>query len=100
VACNEAVLNHREQNKGRVPYLTIHFENLIERPAENLNQIANFIDVDYQSAFGRYVDQLPQINTVTTPEKEKWRRQNPSAIARIEPLLNPTMNRLGYENDQ
>ena len=78
----KAVLAHRDKHAGQIPYLTIQYENLINYPAETLSQIANFIGVDVQSAFGRYLNKLPQINTVTAPEKEKWRRQNPDAITR------------------
>ena len=97
IRCNEAVIEHREQTAGRVPYLTVRYEELIASPAATLRGIADFIGVDFQEELGRFGEELPRVNVVSEPGREKWRRQNPEAIRRILPLIGPTMERLGYE---
>lgn len=97
IRCNEAVLAHREQTAGRVPYLTVRYEELVAEPAAVLRRVAGFIGVKYGEELGRFGDGLPRINVVSAPGREKWRRQNPEAIGRILPLIRPTMERLGYE---
>jgi hypothetical protein len=97
IRCNEAVLAHREEAAGRVPYLTLRYEDLISSPADVLAQVAEFLELDFQRDFGHLAGHLPEINAVSAPDRDKWRRKNPDAIRRILPLLEPTMRRLGYE---
>ena len=40
------------------------------------------------------------INVVTPPEQGKWRRENPTEIQKIVPLISPTMERMGYTLDE
>jgi hypothetical protein len=37
------------------------------------------------------------INTVTPPERGKWRKENPAEIRSITELIRPTMERMDYE---
>lgn len=96
IRCNEAVLAHQKQTHGRVPYLTIHYENLVAAPEANLQKIADFIVVDDAEPILRYAEDLPQINTVSSPHLEKWRKQNGASIERIVPIIEPMMQRLEY----
>jgi hypothetical protein len=96
IRCNEAVLAHREETVGRVPYLTIRYEDLVTQPVQVLPQVAGFLGLDLERDLGRYAEHLPQINVVSTPEREKWRGQEPQALARIDALIGPMMQRLGY----
>jgi hypothetical protein len=98
IRCNQAVLAHRQAAQGKVPYLTIRYEDLVSQPAQVLRQIAGFLELDFERDLGRYADHLPQINVVSAPDREKWRGQDPQAIARIDALIAPMMQRLGYEN--
>jgi hypothetical protein len=98
IRCNEAVLAHREQTQDHVPYLTIRYEDLIRDPAVVLPRIADFLRIDFERDLGSFAKQLPQINIVTTPDQAKWRQQNPEAIGRILPLIEPMMERLGYDS--
>ena len=95
IRCNEAVLAHCDTTQA--PYLTIRHEDLIAEPGAVLPQIAAFLDLDFEKDLARFADSLPRINVVSAPDQEKWRRQNPEAIARIEPLIEPMMERLGYD---
>ncbi len=92
IRCNEAVLAHRET--GQAPYLTIRYEDLIADPGAVLPQVAAFLDIDFETNLARFAEGLPRINVVSAPDREKWRRENPEAIARIEPLIAPLMARL------
>ena len=96
IRCNEAVLEHRAETAGRVPYLTLSYESLVADPRTALQAMADFLDLDFAANFGRYADKLPEINVVSTPDAEKWRRKHGAEIERILPLIEPTMTRLGY----
>jgi hypothetical protein len=98
IRCNEAVLAHREETRGRVPYLQVRHEDLIADPGPVLRRIAEFVGVDFEVAgLAAHAGTLPRINVVSAPDRDKWRRENPEAIERILPLVGPTMQRLGYD---
>jgi hypothetical protein len=97
IRCNEAVLAHRDESHGRVPYLTVRYEDLVSQPAQVLPQIAGFLGLDFERDLGRYAEHLPQINVVSAPSGEKWRGQDPAAIERVRQMIEPTMQRLGYD---
>lgn len=98
VRCNEAVLAHQEQTQGTVPYLTICYEDLISDSSAELTRIASFLQIDFEKDLGHFAQRLPQINVISAPEQEKWRRENPEAIERIRPLIESMMDRLGYDS--
>lgn len=98
VRCNEAVLAHRTQTREQVPYLTLRYEDLVSDPAATLSRIAEFLQIDFEKNLGHFACRLPQINVVSAPDREKWRRQNPQAIEHILPLIGPMMQQLGYES--
>jgi hypothetical protein len=91
VVCNEAVLDFREHEGRQAPFLAVRFEELIERPREAIDRIAEFAEVDLR----RDLQRLPEENIVAAPDAEKWRR-HADAIASVEPIIAPTMARLGY----
>ena len=97
IRCNEAVLQHRDAAAGSIPYLTLRYEDLVADPRTALQSMAGFLDIDFAANFGQYADKLPEINVVSTPDVEKWRRKHGAEIERILPLIEPTMERLGYE---
>lgn len=97
VCCNEAVLAHREKTAGQIPYLTLVYETLVQKPEQTLSQLADFIRVDFVQELSRYAKELPRINVVSKPDEEKWRRENGEAIERVLPIIRPTMEKLGYE---
>jgi LPS sulfotransferase NodH len=97
IRCNEAVLAHQEGSQGLVPYLRVRYEALVADPGPVLRRIADFIDVDFDTGvLAAQAEALPRINVVSAPDRDKWRRQNREAIERILPLVEPTMQRLGY----
>lgn len=100
IRCNEGVLAHKEQAAGQVPYLTVRYEELVSDPKTTLRRIAEFIEIDPVTDLPKYVDELPQINVVSTPDLDKWRQKNGAAVARILPLIEPMMLRLGYDSSR
>lgn len=98
IRCNEAVLAHRSATEGQVPYLTVRYEDLIADPEIVLERVADFLGLDFENDLARFAFRLPRINVVSTPQQEKWRRQNPAAIERILPLIDPMMQWLGYDS--
>jgi hypothetical protein len=98
IRCNEAVLAHRAATQGQVPYLTVRYEDLVAYPGAILPQIANFLDIDFETDLARFAGSLPRVNVVSAPDQEKWRRENREAIERILPLIDPMMQQLGYDS--
>jgi hypothetical protein len=41
-------------------------------------------------------DGLPEANIVSAPDHRKWRRLHGDSIERVEEIMAPTMERLGY----
>jgi hypothetical protein len=95
IRCNEAVFDFLAVNGEKVPHLVVCYESLVQDPGDTLRQIADLIEVEWCHLV-HFASNLPQINVVSAPRREKWREQNPDAIARIEPLITPMMARLGY----
>ena len=98
VRCNEAVLIHQEQSQGSVPYLSIRYEDLISDPSLILARIASFLQIDFHKDLAHFAQHLPQINVVSAPKQQKWREQNLEVIGQILPLIEPMMERLGYDS--
>ncbi|MBN2147361.1 MAG: sulfotransferase [Anaerolineales bacterium] len=95
VRCNEAVLAHRRL-ASEVPYLTIRYEEMVGTPQRIFREVADFVGIDYEENFGNYANGLPRINVVSEPDADKWRRVNGEAIGRVEGIIRPMMERLGY----
>jgi hypothetical protein len=91
IRCNEAVLDAKRTTS--VPWLTVRFENLVARPAVELDRVARFAEVRLGTEQWRERS-LPPVNSVTSPGPEKWRSE--PGVERILPMIEPTMTRLGY----
>ena len=100
VASNEHVIGARAQiDPAR--WTEIHYEDLVDRPVEEIGRLLDFCELPYEDAVrdrAAAVSTTP-INTVTPPEKGKWRRENPDEITSITPRIAPTMEALGYRLD-
>lgn len=91
--CNRFVLDYAA-SPGALPMLAIRYEAMIADPAGSLERIARFLDL-LPERIPAYRNPLPEVNVVSAPGTEKWRRES-AAIARVEPVLRPMMTRLGY----
>lgn len=95
VACNEAVLDYAAA-PGALPVMTARYEELIAQPNATLERIAAFLGLT-PADIPAYGQALPEVNVVSSPKLEKWRREA-EVIARVEPIYSPTMVRLGYRD--
>jgi hypothetical protein len=99
VASNEAVL---EARAGMDParWVDVAYEDLLAHPAGELERVFERLELRVTESVRRVADSLPQTPSATSltfPQAEKWRRQNPELVERILPLVRPTEARLGYE---
>jgi hypothetical protein len=94
VRCNEAVLDFQAKNRD-IPCFTVQYEALVADPGAILPQLADFVGVAYEPHLSRFAHELPPINAVSAPEREKWRRSQ-EQIERIFPIVEPMMKNLGY----
>lgn len=90
LACNQAALDLAERRPASV--LRLRYEDLVARPTEVLAAIADFAELRLPARRAP----LPQANVVSAPAPGKWSRRHGNAIRCIEPLIAPTMERLGY----
>ena len=76
----------------------ISYEDLIAAPVDEVGRIMDFLGLEYDEAVRTKAAETATtpINIVTPPEAGKWRRENPAEIAAIEPLIAPTMTKMGY----
>ena len=76
----------------------IRYEDLVAHPAEEVGRLTQSLGVAYDedvAARAVAIASTP-INTVTPPERGKWKRENPAEIEAVLPLIDETMSALGY----
>lgn len=96
LVCNEAVLDYCA-TPGSLPVLMVRYEDLVGNSDVTLERIAEFLDLAPEDIPARG-SPLPNVNVISQPGTEKWRREE-ETIARVTPLLQPMMKRLGYEQE-
>jgi hypothetical protein len=98
VACNEAVLAAREAiDPAR--WVDVAYDDLVARPVELARALYARLGLALTpeaERFAAHLDRTPGPTALTPPRPEKWREQNPEAVERILPLVEPTERRL-YE---
>ena len=93
--------DHALSALGDVPrqrWERVRYEDLVENPEEEVGRLMGFLELPYERAVGAKAAaaRTKPVNVVTPPEQGKWRRENPTEIGNILPLINPTMEALGY----
>jgi hypothetical protein len=96
--CNEAVLKYQGENV-KTPFLTMRYEELIASPDHVLQQVSDFLEIDYEQSFGGIKHGLPRINVVSDPDPDKWRRKSAREMQHVLPIIRPMMEQLGYSCD-
>lgn len=96
LVCNETVLDYCA-TPGSLPVLTVRYEDLIGDSDVTLDRIAAFLDLAPEEIPARG-SPLPNVNVISQPGAEKWRREE-ETIVRVMPILQPMMERLGYEHE-
>jgi hypothetical protein len=98
VVCNEAVLAARG-NVDPSRWIDVRYEQLIRAPDAELRSLYARLELRFTDEVERFAARLGDDHaqtTLTAPRPDKWREQNPDAIARILPLVAETERRLGY----
>ena len=80
-------------------WIELRYEDLVTAPVEEVGRMMGFLDLPYEAAVREKAaaTSTTPINTVTPPEPGKWRKENPTEIETIVPLIAPTMTAMGYE---
>jgi sulfotransferase family protein len=108
VVCAKQWMNSYEhalaafEGVDRERWLRIAYEDLVGDPVAVSRGIMDFLDLEFeeQVLMQAEASRTNPVNTVTPPERGKWRRENPREIEAIIPLIEPTMKALGYDLDE
>lgn len=78
--------------------IAVRYERLVEHPEDEVGRIMGFLELPYEHPVREKAEaaRSKPVNVVTPPERGKWRRENPKEIANVLPLIQPTMEALGY----
>ncbi len=97
VASNEHALAAKASLADR--WTEIRYEDLVDDPVNELARVMQWLDLPFEEAVRAKAaaTSTTPINIVTPPERGKWRRENPTEIEAILPLIEPTMAKLGYD---
>ncbi|HEY1331320.1 MAG TPA: sulfotransferase [Actinomycetota bacterium] len=96
-ACNESILRAREAIPA-AQWVEVSYEDFVARPVEQAERLVTAAGLSPSDAVLSYAGELDRhvSKAVTPPRPDKWRDENPQDIARILPVIEPTMRRLGY----
>jgi hypothetical protein len=93
--CNERLLDSAAKI-GPERWIDVDHDALVNDPVDQIAPLMEWLDLpveaDVRAAAAASRD--APVNTVTPPERGKWRRENPREIEAIEPLIRPTGERL------
>lgn len=83
-------------------WLKVPYEALVDDPVGAAEGIMDFLDLEFEAQVHIQAEaaKTQPVNTVTPPERGKWRRENPGEIRAILPLIEPAMKALGYDMDE
>ncbi len=81
-------------------WIQLRYEDLFERPVEMFQEAFARLDIPFDAALrARCANLAPTSIVKGAPSKQKWKKHNPEAVARILPLIRPLMDELGYDTD-
>ena len=97
-SCNDFAINDGSSLPGD-RWATVRYEELVQNPVDEVGRLVEFLDLPYEDVTRRRAaaTSTTLINTVTPPERGKWKRENPAEVEAIEDLIAPTMKAMGYE---
>jgi Sulfotransferase family len=85
---------------GTARWIELSYEDFIADPIGEIARVMEFLDLPFEDSVRERARALTPINTITPPERGKWRRENPAEIEATLPLINPTMEALGYGRNE
>lgn len=94
-ACIERLLDAAEA-VGPDRWIELGHEALVDDPVGEVGRLMEWLEMPYEPAVREeaLAARTTPVNTVTPPERGKWRRENPREVEAILPLIKPTMDRL------
>ena len=89
---------------GEIPqerWNEIRYEDLVENPEDEVGRLLAGLDLPYEEPVRARAaaTRTTPINIVTPVERGKWRKENPEEISRVQELIAPTMEKLGYGSE-
>jgi hypothetical protein len=98
VEANRAVLEARD----RIPpdrWTQVRYESLVGEPVDTARRLAHELGVGTEGieAWAAGLDRRVTRTAVSTPRRGKWAEEHGAEIARVLPMLDPMMGRLGYD---
>jgi hypothetical protein len=80
-------------------WVELRYEDLVDEPVAEVERVMTFLGLAFEPAVREKAAATSStpINTVTPPERGKWRKENPAEIESIVSLITPTMEKMGYE---
>jgi hypothetical protein len=80
-------------------WIEVRYEDLVESPVELFENVFSKLNLDFDDTIKAHcavLNKRPTSIVAGPPKKEKWRINNPDAITKILPKIEPLMTRLGY----
>jgi Sulfotransferase family len=93
--CNERLMDSAAEI-GSERWIDVDHDALVANPEGEIERLLEWLQLpseDGLRAAAAGARHSP-VNIVTPPEKGKWKRENPTEIEAIEPLIRPTMDRI------
>lgn len=94
VESNETAIKSLKTIEDKRKYF-LKYEDLVEKPTETINNLCNFIDIPFCNGLQKISKNLPSVNYVTKPDKDKWKK-NIDLIENVYKTIEPTMKEMGY----
>jgi hypothetical protein len=98
VAANQAVLEARDRiSPDR--WTEVRYESLVSEPVETARKLTDDLGVGAEGVedWAAGLDRRVTRTAVSTPRQGKWAEEHGAEIARVLPMLDPMMRRLGYD---
>lgn len=99
--CNDHALTWGDKI-GTERWFPVRYEALIDDPVGEIRRLIERLELELEPAVEQKAMSVKTtaINVVTPPERGKWRRENPTEIESILPVIMPTMDAMGYPLDE
>ena len=95
ISSNKAALDGLNNIENKRKY-EISYEELSENTFSIMEKLCNFVEIPFSKELREVSQNLPVVNSVTKPEKDKWKK-NEEVIKKVYPVIEPMMNNLGYK---
>ena len=98
LSANRLALEARDQIPAE-QWIQLRYEDFFDRPVAMFEHLFGRLGLPFDEPMRAYCSSLgtrPTSIVRGVPKLQKWKEQNPRAIERILPIIEPMMNRLGY----